>query len=224
MTKHTFKSWLDQDLMEMAARSSFNRTMSKFTDGQSDKPAAIVTAFTTRTLEKDGQELNPRQAMAANEEANKRLEKNLQNRGLSFYPVFGSGQEADKQTGKIKAVKEKSYIIQPIRDMEEEEFVRQVKEIIFDPAMEGTDQPQHRQWGGMVKLPSEPKSRMLSHDDVISPASYATTGTHGRPQQATADDEFSTQMQSGPQANPNMIHPDENPDKRIGRRFTLPED
>lgn len=220
---HSFKSWFEQDFMEMAARRSFWRSMSKYIDGESDKPAAIVTAFRDKDDYKNANKnLNTRQVLAANRKANKRLERNLQNRGFSFHPVFGAGQEIGDGE-KVKVVKEESYIIQPMREMSEEEFVRQVKEIIFDPAMEGMAKPFHTQWGGLVKLPSQPKSFMLSHDEATSPSSYTATGTYGTPRTATADDPFFTQMRSGPQASQGMKHPDEG-DERIGRRFTLPEE
>ena len=126
----------------MAARDNLWRSMSKFINN--DKPAAILTAFRADF------------SLKKNRSANSELEDMFNDRGLSFYPVDGVGEEEDEEGG-LKPVVEESYIVQPIGEMEPDTFVNHIRELLFS-----AHNPDHRQWGAVVKLPNEPPW-MLHH-------------------------------------------------------------
>lgn len=220
MDNMNFKDWLSLD---ESARRSLARTMGKF-QGQAQRPTAILTAF------RGDFDLNK------NRQANKKLEALFKAHGLSFTPVIGAGQENEGGVEKIS--KEESYVVAPIAEMGEEEFVEIIRNLLFSPTGDGVE---HAQWGAVVKLPSRPKAFLLHHNQEgkpTSPADYDAqdpVGKSARPRRGremmvpwkgkeypSGPDQYFTQMRSGPEASDTMKS-----DNEIAfgfkprRRFTL---
>jgi len=176
-----FKEWF-HTLTEMSARRSFSRTLSKFrSDMNLQKPLAILTAF------RGDIDPDQRQQLRKNRIANEILKKQLASRGLSSYPVMGVGQEDDRETGQVNTTNEESFIVQPIGNMPENEFLRHLKELLFSG---------QRQWGAAVKLPSNPNAFLLHHSgDVNNPEDYNQTTNLGTSAKiANPSDPYQTKM------------------------------
>lgn len=216
----TFNEWHSQLLTEMAARRSFSRTLSKFASKiDSSKPVAVLTAFRADLAHPEGKPLDHQAKLVANRAANRRLEAEIMQQGMSFYPVIGAGQEEDKATGKVTSQTEESYIVQPIANMDEEQFVSRIRRLLFSE-----HDPAHRQWGAAIKLPSEPQAFLLHHaGDAHSPSDYNLKdkiGSTAKPR--NAGNPYFTQMKKGPAAADSMMlgaEKDVKPKPR--RRFTI---
>ena len=142
-------------LDEMTGRRSFQHTMGKFEPRRwkSRSPflphggARFWTRLTNRTQNLERRRLN--------DEANRGLAANIQNRGLSHYPVVGAGQEVDDD-GTPTVNKENSLVVQPVGTMSDDDFIAQIQELLFNPAGDPGHGPfQHTQWGALVKFPSD---------------------------------------------------------------------
>ena len=70
-----------------------------------------------------------------NDEANRKLAADVRRRGLSIVPVVGAGQEEDED-GDLTANREDSYIVQPVGEMGEKEFLAHIKDLLFNPTGE----------------------------------------------------------------------------------------
>lgn len=156
-------------ISEMSARKSFWRTVSKFSNLiDQKKPLAIITSFRGDLTDDKGEFLDDNQKLTKNRKANKILEKNISSKGLSYYPIIGVGQE-ESDTGGLVGRTEESYIVQPINHMNEEEFIKHIQELLFQK-----DYPEHQQWGGVVKLPSDPNAYFIqrSQTPATHPSQY----------------------------------------------------
>lgn len=235
MTTISFKQWMT--LREMVGRRSFDHTMGKFTPLAVDKPVATLTAWRSTLSDANNQPYDEPTRRRLNAEANQALMANIRRRGLSFYPVVGAGEEADKQ-GQLSINKEMSFVVQPIGDMSEQQFLQEIKELLYNPTGEtdvqkfGTGPYPHTQLGAVVKLPSRPQAFVVQHDDKIQP-----TGTHdysvevdigdsALPRNPATDNVY-TQMLFGPRAPASMKDPQDKPDDvgnlggEPGRRFRI---
>src|ERR1022692_1940832 len=104
-------------LNEMAARSSLQRNLSKWS-GNISHSVAIITAFQNGSV--------PLSVLVANRKLNKNMLVDVKQMGLSFYPVKGAGQEEkEKDDGSkfIMSSEEESFVVQPREEMTEEQFV-----------------------------------------------------------------------------------------------------
>ena len=183
-----FKNWIN--LNEMASRRSLLRTMLKFIDAS--KPAAILTAFRGKLFD-DGKLLGEKERLKRNRQANRHLQINLKQRKLSYFPVKGVGQEED-EFGGITHTNEESFVVQPIENMDEQQFLDHIREILFDPIGD----PQHRQWGAVVKLPSLENGFLLHQTEkgANSPSDYTGVTEIGTARPATPDDIYKTRVAS----------------------------
>jgi hypothetical protein len=220
---------------EMAARRSFSRTMGKFASPVVPKPVAIITAFQgTPAVDAAGMKVvDPLARLVRNRQANRELIDDLIDLNLSYYPVKGAGQEQHRLFGLFRYVvptDEESFVVQPIGDMAEADFLSTVQGLLHD----------YDQFAAFVKVPSKPQAFLLyqdgAHDDKSSTA---------RPR--NEHDRYYTQMMKGPRANLDMLSPWEIHGERsrvgrfinwlndrsymnkpvthtmIGRRFVVPE-
>jgi hypothetical protein len=224
-----FSEWLALD--EMAARRSFARSLGKFQPQPSTKPVAILTAWRSELLDDAGQPHPDAARRRLNDEANQKLLANIRRRGLSNYPVVGAGQEEDDD-GIITMNKENSFVVQPVGQMDEQEFLNHVRELLFNPTGETGSGPfPHTQWGATVRLPSKPQTFLLHHPPGIQPAgphNYSVESPLGDTAEPRVQQEPGyTQMKFGPRATPAMTDPHDQPDDvgniggQPGRRFTI---
>lgn len=189
--------------------------MGKYEPPAVDKPVATLTAWRGELLDANGQSYPEAERRRLNDEANKKLMANLTRRELSYYPVVGAGQEQDDQ-GTLAVNKENSLIIQPIGDMGEQEFIQHVQELLFNP----TDEPgagpfTHRQWGALMKLPSNPQAFTLFHKGQAptGPQDYTMVKAEGDTAVSRLHNEpWYTQMKYGPRADQAMMDPLDQPD------------
>lgn len=199
-----FKNWL---IVAEAARKSLAHSMNKFNNAK--KPTAILTAFRRDFDKKD------------NREANKQLEGLFRGYGLSFYPVIGAGQE--NENGIERIAKEESFVVSPISQMEENQFLEIIKRLLYSPTGLGTS---HAQWGALIKLPSRPKAFLLHHNAEVlsSPNDYNQqddVGAKARPR--TSSDPYFSELEKGPEAAPSMKSPADQ-GFRPRRRFVIGEE
>jgi hypothetical protein len=211
-----------------AARRSFTRTMAKFGSIPANKPVAILTAWRGELPDASGKSQPEAVRRRLNDEANRRLAANVRRRGLSIVPVVGAGQEED-ENGVLTANREDSYIIQPVGEMPEKEFVAHIKQLLYNPTGKPGRGPYlHSQWGGLVKLPSQPRAFVVHNSgSPTGPEDYHVgdhLGTTARPRKV---EPYFTQMKYGPRASNSMMDDLDKPDDlgtikgRPGRRFTL---
>ena len=162
------------------------------------------------------------------DEANRKLTAVVRRRGLSIVPVVGAGQE-EGEDGTLTANREESFIVQPVGVMPEKEFLDHINQIFYNPTGEPGRGPfAHTQWGGLVKLPSQPRAFIIHQQgDPTAPKDYRV-GDHlrttARPRRT---EPYYTQMKFGPRASDSMLDDLDKPDDlgtikgRPGRRFTL---
>ena len=209
--------------MEMAARRSFRRTIDKFAQADVSKPVAILTAWRGE-LDKPYPDMERRRR---NDAANEKLKQNLQQRGLSFYPVVGAGQE--KVGDVLTTNKENSLLVQPIDDMDNETFFAHIKELLYNPTGEPGGE-KLAQWGAVVKLPGDKQSYVLHtpNQQALNPEDYSVMQSVGNSaKNRTSGDENYTQMKYGPRATPGMLDATDKPTDvgnirgYPGRRFTI---
>ena len=118
---------------------------------------AILTAWRGELPDASGQAPPRGRRRKLNDEANRKLAANVRRRGLSIVPVVGAGQE-EGEDGVLTANRENSYIVQPVGEMGETEFLAHIKDLLHNPTGEpGRGPYPHTQWGGVVKLPSQPE-------------------------------------------------------------------
>ncbi len=118
--------FLEWTSLHEAARRSFSRTLSKFDSTPANKPVAILTAWRGELLDAAGRPQPDAIRRKLNDEANRKLAANVRRRGLSIVPVVGAGQE-EGEDGTLTANREDSYIVQPVGEMGEKEFVAHIK-------------------------------------------------------------------------------------------------
>ncbi|MCA1693886.1 MAG: hypothetical protein LC749_03680, partial [Actinobacteria bacterium] len=163
-----------------------------------------------------------------NDEANRKLAAEVRRRGLSIVPVVGAGQE-EGEDGTLTANKEDSYIVQPVGEMPEKEFLAHIKGILYNPTGEPARGPYpHTQWGGVVKLPSQPRAFIVHQQgDPTGPEDYHIGDYLGRAARPRRSEPYFTQLRYGPRASNSMMDDLDKPDDlgnikgRPGRRFTL---
>lgn len=218
----------DWTALHEAARRSFSRTLAKFDSTPANKPVAILTAWRGELPDAPGRPHAEAVRRKLNDQANRRLAAEVRRRGLSVVPVVGAGQE-EGEDGTLTANREASYIVQPVGEMDEREFLAHIKDLLFNPTGEpGSGPYPHTQWGGVVKLPSRPRAFVLhNHGDPTRPEDYRIgdhLGTAARPRKA---EPYFTQLKYGPRASDSMLDSLDKPDDpgtikgRPGRRFTL---
>jgi hypothetical protein len=223
----TFHEWT---ALHEAARRSFTRTLAKFGSTPANKPVAILTAWRGELPDASGKSQPEAVRRRLNDEANRKLAAEVRRRGLSIVPVVGAGQE-EGEDGILTANREESYIVQPVGEMGEKEFVAHIKELLFNPTGEpGRGPYPHTQWGGVVKLPSQPRAFVVHQQgDPTGPEDYHVgdhLGTAARPRKA---EPYFTQMKYGPRASASMVDDLDRPQDlgnikgSPGRRFTLGE-
>lgn len=181
----TFSEWAS---LQEAARRSFTRTLSKFDSSSASKPVAILTAWRGELTDAAGKPQPEAMRRKLNDEANCRLAANVRRLGLSIVPVVGAGQE-EGEDGTLTANREESYIVQPVGEMSEKEFVAHIKALLFNPTGEpGSGPYPHTQWGGVVKLPSQPRAFVVHNSgSPVGPGDYHVgdhLGTTARPRKA----------------------------------------
>lgn len=201
----TFEEWA---ALNEAARRSFGRTLAKYGPEKVDKPVATMTAWRGELLDPSGMPFPEAVRRRLNDEANRKLMANIRRRGMSYYPVVGAGQEADK-LGDITVNKENSVIVQPVGDMGEQEFLDQIRQLLFNPTGERGPGPfAHTQWGAGVKLPSFPEAFLLYHggEKPWGPEDYTAMEPLGRSAGPRLKREPAySQMRYGPRAEPAML-------------------
>lgn len=141
--------------------------------------------------------------------ANTKLAANIQRRGLSHYPVIGAGQEMSA-LGIWTVNKELSFIVQPVGQMAEVDFLNHLRELLYNPTNEpGVGPFTHTQYAAIVKLPSNPQAFLLQHPDgqtPTAPQSYNTLRPLGDTVEPRLNHEpYYTQMKYGPRAEPAMM-------------------
>jgi hypothetical protein len=221
----TFHEWTS---LHEAARRSFSRTLAKFDSTPANKPVAILTAWRGELPDDTGR-LHPETVRRRlNDEANRRLAAEVRRRGLSIVPVVGAGQE-EGEDGTLTANRENSFLIQPVGEMGEKEFLAHIKGLLYNPTGEpGRGPYPHSQWGVVVKLPSQPRAFIVHQQgDPTGPEDYWVgdrLGTTARPRMT---EPYYTQLRYGPRASDSMIDDLDKPDDlgnikgRPGRRSTL---
>jgi hypothetical protein len=197
--------------------------MDKFAQADVSKPVAILTAWRGE-LDKPYPDMERRKR---NDGANEKLKRNLKQRGLSYYPVIGAGQE--ERDGVRITNKENSLLVQPVGEMDNEAFLAHIKELLYNPTGEPGGE-RLAQWGAAVKLPGDEQTHLLhSHGDVgRNPSDYNQNFAIGNSAKLrTADDPNYTQMKYGPRATPEMLDATDKPTDvgnikgQPGRRFTI---
>src|SRR5947209_2039576 len=178
----SFQEWAS---LHEAARRSFTRTLAKFDSTPANKPAAILTAWRGELPDASGKPQPETMRRRLNDEANRRLAANVRRRGLSIVPVVGAGQE-EGEDGILTANRENSFLIQPVGEMSEKEFLNHIKNILYNPTGDPGSGPfAHSQWGGVVKLPSQPRAFIIhQQDNPTGPEDYHVgdhLGTAARP-------------------------------------------
>jgi hypothetical protein len=220
--------YVELELICEAARRSFSRTLAKFDTTPTNKPVAILTAWRGELADTYGKPQPEPMRQRLNDQANRRLAVNARRLGLSIVPVIGAGQE-EGEDGTLTANRENSYIVQPVGEMPENEFLNHVKQLLHNPTGEDGRGPiAHSQWGGLVKLPSQPKAFVVHNSGNASgPEEYRIgdhLGANARPRRG---EPYYTQLKYGPRASHSMMDPLDKPEdlgniKGIpGRRFTL---
>ena len=159
----TFHEWTS---IHEAARRSFSRTLAKFDPTPANKPVAILTAWRGELRDASGKPHPETMRRRLNDEANRKLVANVRRRGLSIVPVVGAGQE-EGEDGTLAVNREESYIVQPVGEMGEKEFLGHIKDLLHNPTGEpGRGPYSHTQWGGVVKLPSQPRHQKEAMSSV----------------------------------------------------------
>jgi hypothetical protein len=221
----TFGEWA---ALHEAARRSFTRTLAKFDSTPANKPVAILTAWRGELSDASGKPHPEAVRRRLNDEANRRLAADVRRRGLSIVPVVGAGQEEDED-GVLTANREDSYILQPVGEMDEREFLGHIKDLLHNPTGEPGRGPfAHSQWGGVVKLPSQPRAFIVhQRGNPTGPEDYRIGDHLGATARPRRSEPYYTQMRYGPRASDSMTDPLDKPDDlgtikgRPGRRFTL---
>src|SRR4051812_40094277 len=114
-----FNEWTT---LHEAARRSFSRTLTKFDTTPANKPVAILTAWRGELPDASGKPHPETMRRRLNDEANRKLAAEVRRRGLSIVPVVGAGQE-EGEDGILTANREHSFLIQPVGNMGEREFL-----------------------------------------------------------------------------------------------------
>lgn len=222
----SLEEWLAVN--EMAARRSFARSLGKFLPQVVDRPVAILTAWRGELLDPKGQPYPEPMRRKLNDEANLKLAANIRRRGFSCYPVVGAGQE--ERDGEIRMNKENSFVVQPVGRMSEDEFVENIRQLLFNPTGDQGRGPfRHTQWGAAIKLPGMPEAFLFhqTDDPPRSPADYHLGEVLGGSAGSRRGEPAYTQMKFGPRATPVMMDPLDHPDDlgnvrgQPGRRFTI---
>lgn len=143
----TFSEWIT---LHEAARRSFTRTLAKFDSTPTNKPVAILTAWRGELTDATGRPHPEPVWRRLNDQANRKLAAEVRRRGLSIVPVVGAGQE-EGEDGTLTANREHSFLIQPVGNMGEREFLAHIKGVLYNPTGEpGKGSFAHTQWGGVV--------------------------------------------------------------------------
>jgi hypothetical protein len=221
----SFEEWTS---LHEAARRSFSRTLAKFDSFPTNKPVAILTAWRGELTDVSGKPHPEVVRRKLNDEANRKLAANVRSRGLSLFPVVGAGQE-EGEDGTLTANREASFIIQPVGLMSEKEFLEHIKDILYNPTGEPGKGPlSHTQWGGVVKLPSQPRAFIVHQQgDPTGREDYRIGDNLGATARPRKNEPYYTQMKLGPRASDSMKDALDKPDDlgtikgRPGRRFTL---
>src|SRR4051794_20070950 len=124
----SFNEWAT---LQEAARRSFSRTLAKFDSTPANKPVAILTAWRGELPDAGGKPYPEPVRRRLNDEANRKLVANVRRRGLSIVPVVGAGQE-EGEDGVLTANREESYIVQPVGNMGEKEFLAHIKDLLHN--------------------------------------------------------------------------------------------
>lgn len=214
-TRVRFKEWFAAN--EMTARRSFDHTMEKYRPPDVKKPVAILTAWRGRDqlLDPGGRPYPEPVWRHLNDVANQKLTENLKRRGLSYYPVIGAGQEFAH--GRWSVNREKSFVVQPIGPMPDDEFENHIRELLFNPTHEpGAGPFQHTQDAAAVKLCRNQQAFLLAHPDgqpPVDPQSYTIERDLGNSaDRRTPQDDYFTQMLYGRRADPSMMDQHDKPD------------
>lgn len=221
----TFNEWTS---LHEAARRSFTRTLSKFEPTSSNKPVAILTAWRGELNGPSGRPHPEAVRRNLNDEANRRLEVEVRRRGLSIVPVVGAGQE-EGEDGTMTVNREASYLVQPVGEMPEKEFLDHIKGLLYNPTGEPGGGPYpHTQWGGVVKLPSQARAFIVHQQgDPTGPEDYHVGDHLGTAAWPRTSQPYFTQLRYGPRASDSMMDDLDKPNDlgnikgRPGRRFTL---
>jgi hypothetical protein len=199
-----FSQFLEQRerLDEMAARRSKKRSQSKWGPG-GKKPVAILTAFQGGS--------RPLARLVQNRAANRKLVQAFKDKGLSFYPVHGMGQEEVRYLwGLIRfrnPTEEESFVVQPIGDMPEQEFMSIIQGFLQE----------FNQYAAATKLPSE-QDAFLLHPNGNRSIIGSEVGDR------TPQDDYFSQLHGGPRAPDAQLSPYEltgetNPLRRVVNRI-----
>ncbi len=220
--------FLEWTTLHEAARRSFSRTLAKFDSTPANKPVAILTAWRGELLDAAGRPQPDAMRRKLNDEANRKLTAEVRRRGLSIIPVVGAGQE-EGEDGNLTVNREESFIVQPVGEMSEKEFVDNIKQLLHNPTGESGRGPYtHTQWGGVVKLPSQPRAFIVHNSwSPLGPEDYHIGDHLGTTAVPRRSEPYYTQMKFGPRASNAMTDDLDKPDDlgtikgRPGRRFTL---
>ena len=221
----TFHEWT---AFHEAARRSFSRTLAKFDSTPTNKPVAILTAWRGELADDSGKPRPEAVRRRLNDEANRKLAANVRRRGLSILPVVGAGQE-EGEDGTLTANREASYLVQSVGLMPEKDFLAHIKDLLHNPTGEPGRGPfAHTQWGGLVRLPSQPRAFIVHQEgDPTSPGDYRIGDHLGATARPRKNEPYYTQLRYGPRASDSMTDTLDKPNdlgtiKGIpGRMFTL---
>lgn len=174
-----------QEQLAEVARSSLWRSLTKWGAGHPQalvaKPVAILSAF------RDAYPLEQNRAR------NDALRKDIVAAGLSYYPVFGSGQESKRCFMLFKLLvptKEESFVVQPRGEMDEDTFCGIILKLIQN----------YEQDVAAVKLSSDPRAFLLFPDGQRSP--MGDTAIPRGP-----DNPFYSELPKGPRAPDSQLSP-----------------
>ena len=188
---------------------------------------ATLTAWRADLLDPSGHPYPEAVKKRLNDQANFKLMANIRRRGLSFYPVVGAGQE--ERDGEIRMNKENSFVVQPVGPMDDEDFLKQIRELLHNPTGEKGRGPfPNTQWGALVRLPGQPEAFLLHHSgSPTSPADYHVGDSLGGTAKPRRGEPFYSQIKYGPRATPAMTDPLDRPGDlgnikgQPGRRFVV---
>jgi hypothetical protein len=101
-----------------------------------------------------------------------------------------------------------------IGDLDEKVFMNHIKQLLHNPTSEpGRGSYTHTQWGGLVKIPSQPRAFIVhNHGNPVGPEDYQIgdhLGATARPRKA---EPYYTQLRYGLRASDSMIDPLDEPD------------
>lgn len=188
----SFREYVVRRELNEVARRSFWRNLTKWgAGGPSTKPVALLTAFVEEPKDANGNvPANRFEKLRLNRARNESLKRDLDNLGLSYYPVIGAGQSERSFFGfrYVAPSEEESFVVQPRGTMEDGDFQTVIRNLLV----------KYNQYAAAVRLPSNPMAfLLLQQGDPIPLGTTAEPRTPGEP--------YYTALTQGPRASDEML-------------------